>query len=55
MAQALFPLLVNAPWKRLSLLGEGTHTILMEKNRMLLIRTVQQFLEEEGPSGAAVR
>lgn len=49
MAQTLFPLLVNAPWKRHVVLGEGTHTILMEKNRMLLFRTVQQFLEEEPP------
>ena len=33
------------------MLSEGTHTILMEKNRMLLLRTVQQFLEEEPPHG----
>jgi len=52
MAQNLFPLLVNAPWKRHVVLGEGTHTILMEKNRLLLFRTVQQFLEEEPPLAA---
>ena len=49
MAQTLFPLLTNAKWKRLSMLSEGTHTIAMEKNRMLLLRTVQQFLEEPAP------
>jgi pimeloyl-ACP methyl ester carboxylesterase len=53
MAQTLFPLLSNAAWKRLAILGEGTHTILMEKNRLLLFRTVQQFLEEAPPTEAA--
>jgi pimeloyl-ACP methyl ester carboxylesterase len=53
MAQTLFPLLVNARWKRLAMLSEGTHTIAMEKNRMLLFRTVQQFLEEPAPAAAA--
>lgn len=47
MAQNLFPKLVNAPWKRLVVLAEGTHTIMMEKNRMDLFNTVQQFLEEK--------
>jgi pimeloyl-ACP methyl ester carboxylesterase len=49
MAQALFPLLVNAPYKRYIEIGEGTHTILMEKNRMQLFREVQQFLDEPAP------
>lgn len=53
MAQTLFPLLVNARWKRLAMLSEGTHTIVMEKNRMLLLRTVQQFLEEPAPVPSA--
>ena len=52
MALALFPLLTNAAWKRLTMLSEATHSIVMEKNRMLLIRTVQQFLEEPPPIGA---
>jgi pimeloyl-ACP methyl ester carboxylesterase len=47
MAQTLFPLLVNAPAKRLVLFGEGTHTILLEKNRMQLFNEVQLFLEEK--------
>ena len=49
MAQTLFPLLKRAPWKRLSVLSGGTHTILMESHRMLLFRTVQHFLEEQAP------
>jgi pimeloyl-ACP methyl ester carboxylesterase len=55
MAQTLFPLLTNAQWKRFAMLSEGTHTILMEKNRMLLLRTVQQFLEEPAPVPAATQ
>ena len=46
MASAIFPLLVNSPNKRLVMLGEGTHTILMERNRGMLFQTVQGFLEE---------
>jgi pimeloyl-ACP methyl ester carboxylesterase len=48
MAQTLFPLLVNAPGKRMVTLAEGTHTIMMEKNRMELFRAVQAFLDEAG-------
>jgi pimeloyl-ACP methyl ester carboxylesterase len=44
---ALFPLLTNAPHKRLVLLGHGTHTIIMERNRMQLFNQVQLFLEEK--------
>lgn len=46
MARALFPLLVNAPEKRYVLIGEGTHTVMMEKNRMELFHEVQTFLDE---------
>jgi pimeloyl-ACP methyl ester carboxylesterase len=55
MAQTLFPLLTKAAWKRLAILSEGTHTMAMEKNRVLLFRTVQQFLEEAPPSEAATQ
>jgi pimeloyl-ACP methyl ester carboxylesterase len=48
MAQTLFPLLVNAPGKRMVTLAEGTHTIMMEKNRMELFKAVQAFLDEAG-------
>jgi pimeloyl-ACP methyl ester carboxylesterase len=48
MSRALFPLLVNAPEKRYVLIGEGTHFVMMEKNRMELFREVQSFLDEGG-------
>ena len=41
MAQTLFPLLVNAPQKQYVEIGEGTHSVLLERNRMQLFRTVQ--------------
>ena len=47
MAQTLFPLLTGAPQKRLVVVGEGTHTLMLEKNRMTLISEVQKFLEED--------
>jgi len=50
MAQALFPLLVNSPGKRYVMLAEGTHTIIMEKNRLELFKAVQAFLDEGGGS-----
>ena len=46
MSQALFPLLKNAPAKRYVEIGEGTHTVIMEKNRLQLFREVQAFLDE---------
>jgi pimeloyl-ACP methyl ester carboxylesterase len=46
MAQALFPKLVNANPKRLVIVGEGTHSLIMEQNRMQLFRQVQAFLDE---------
>ena len=49
LAQTLFPLFTNAPWKRLSILSGGTHALIMESNRMLLFRTVLQFLQEPAP------
>jgi pimeloyl-ACP methyl ester carboxylesterase len=46
MSQALFGKLVHAPRKRYVVIGEGTHTVIMEKNRMQLFREVQLFLDE---------
>ena len=46
MAEALFPQLTGAPYKRMAVIAEGTHTVMLEKNRMELINAVQQFLEE---------
>ncbi len=53
MANNLFPQLTSAKWKRLAMLSEGTHSIVLEKNRMLLLRSVQQFLEEAAPAAEA--
>ncbi|MEO8040832.1 MAG: alpha/beta fold hydrolase [Betaproteobacteria bacterium] len=50
MAQGLFAQLTAAPWKRLVTIGEGTHTVIMEKNRMQLFHEVQLFLDE-APAG----
>ena len=55
MAQTLYPLLASAAWKRHVVLSEGTHFIVMENNRILLFRTVQQFLEEAPPTASATQ
>jgi pimeloyl-ACP methyl ester carboxylesterase len=47
MLYAYFEKLVNAPYKRYVQIGEGTHNIMMEKNRMQLFETVQQFLDDK--------
>ena len=46
MAQEMFSKLVNAPYKRHVVIGEGTHTVALEKNRMHLINQIQSFLDE---------
>jgi alpha-beta hydrolase superfamily lysophospholipase len=46
----LFPLLVNSPGKRYAALAGGTHSIIMEKNRLKLFEAVQAFLDEAGRS-----
>ncbi len=46
MAAAIFPLLTGSPGKRLVMLGEGTHNMLMERNRGVMFQAVQGFLEE---------
>ena len=50
MRQELFPLLKNSPGKRYVELAEGTHTIIMEKNRLRLFEAVQAFLDESAQS-----
>ena len=45
MRQELFTLLKNSPGKRYVELAEGTHTIMMEKNRLSLFEAVQIFLD----------
>jgi pimeloyl-ACP methyl ester carboxylesterase len=46
MAQEVFAKLVNAPYKRHVVIGEGTHAVALEKNRLHLIGQVQSFLDE---------
>ncbi|MGI4938958.1 MAG: alpha/beta hydrolase [Janthinobacterium lividum] len=46
---AYFAELKNAPYKRWVELGEGTHTVMLEKNRMQFIDEVVLFLEEGRP------
>jgi pimeloyl-ACP methyl ester carboxylesterase len=46
MGQEVFGKLVNTPSKRYIVIGEGTHTVAIEKNRMHLINQVQSFLDE---------
>jgi pimeloyl-ACP methyl ester carboxylesterase len=48
-AQAYFAKLTHTPYKRFVELGEGTHTIIMEKNRMQFFREVVHFLNEVDP------
>jgi pimeloyl-ACP methyl ester carboxylesterase len=48
-AHAYFAKLTNTPYKRFVEIGEGTHTIIMEKNRMQFFREVMDFLGEVDP------
>jgi pimeloyl-ACP methyl ester carboxylesterase len=48
-ARGYFAKLVNAPYKRYVEIGEGTHTIMMEKNRMQFFHEIVNFLEERDP------
>jgi pimeloyl-ACP methyl ester carboxylesterase len=48
-AQAYFAQLKNTPYKRLIELSEGTHTVMMEKNRMQFFHELMGFLDEENP------
>ena len=51
MLHAYFAKLTNVPYKRYVEIGEGTHTVIMEKNRMQLFRAVQAFLDEKVKPG----
>jgi len=46
MAQKILEHLTNAPTRRRVEIGEATHTVIMERNRMQLFREVQLFLED---------
>jgi pimeloyl-ACP methyl ester carboxylesterase len=49
MAIEYFALLKNAPYRRMVEIGEGTHTVMLEKNRMQFFREIVGFLDEENP------
>lgn len=51
MPQTLFTKLVNAPYKRYIEFSEGTHYLMLEKNRMQVFREVQLFLDETAATG----
>ena len=46
---AYYEQLKNTPYKRFVQIGEGTHTVMLEKNRMQFIHEVVGFLEEPAP------
>jgi len=46
MLQAFFAKLTNAPYRRYVEVGEGTHFLILEKNRRQLFDAVQAFLDE---------
>ena len=48
-ARGYFAKLTNTPYKRFVELGEGTHTVMMEKNRMQVFHEVMNFLAESDP------
>ena len=48
MALEVFNRLTNAPVKHMVVIPEGTHAIVVEKNRMKLIEAVQRFLDNQG-------
>ena len=48
-ARGYFAKLTSAPFKRYIEIGEGTHSIMMEKNRMQFFREIMNFLDERDP------
>ena len=46
MAQAILARLTNSPRKRLVIVGEGTHHLMLERNRTQMFNEVQMFLAE---------
>jgi pimeloyl-ACP methyl ester carboxylesterase len=54
-AQGYFARLTNVPYKRFVEIGEGTHTVIMEKNRLQLFQEVQLFLDEGRPTFMAAK
>ena len=54
MAEAYFAKLTGAPYKRFVELGEGTHTVMLEKNRMQFFHEILGFLDELDTMAAEV-
>jgi pimeloyl-ACP methyl ester carboxylesterase len=48
-AIGFFAQLTNVPYKRLVEIGEGTHTVMLERNRMQFFREIIGFLDEQEP------
>ena len=46
LAQAFFLELRNAPYRRWVEIGEATHLVLMEKNRLMAFKAVRDFFDE---------
>ena len=46
MAEAYFAKLTGAPYKRFVELGEGTHSVMLEKNCMQFFHEILGFLTE---------
>ncbi len=50
MARNVFARLTNAPYKRFVELGQGTHTVMLEKNRRQFFDEILAFLTENDPT-----
>jgi pimeloyl-ACP methyl ester carboxylesterase len=46
MSRAVFGKLTSAPYRRWVEIGEGTHSVFLEKNRWQVFGAVDQFLAE---------
>jgi pimeloyl-ACP methyl ester carboxylesterase len=50
MAHQVFAHLTHAPYKRFVELGQGTHTVMLEKNRKQFFDEIRVFLSEKDPT-----
>jgi len=48
-AHGIFAEMKSTPYKRFIELSEGTHTVMLEKNRMQFFREINLFLQEKNP------
>ena len=47
LAQSYFVSLTGAPYRRWVEIGEGTHVVVLEENRMQVFQAIQNFLDEQ--------